>query len=251
MKKLKFKIFASFMLLIALLAVAGTLSIVEFIKLSNSVHGIIDDNYKSIEASKTMLEALEREDSGILLMLLGAGQEAVDITKSADSAFMAAFQIAKNNITEENEEELISLIKTSYSEFVSGWNKPIVTYDNTDQLSLYKNSIHKNFLTVKTHVNKLMHVNQTSMYKRASDLKEKSKRAIMPGIVAIISAVIFSAVLNFFISRYFVKPLTDLANAIDNYKDGNLDLNVNLTSNDEIKKLEQSVANLLRRISKQ
>ena len=51
-KKLKLKILAGFMLIVALLIVAGTVSIIEFIKLSKSVNSLIEDNYKTIESSK-------------------------------------------------------------------------------------------------------------------------------------------------------------------------------------------------------
>lgn len=92
------------MLLIAMLAVAGIISILEFRWLSNSVHGLIENNYKSIEASKTMVESLEREDSGILLLMLGEWKEGREILKSADSLFLRAFETAKNNLTENDED---------------------------------------------------------------------------------------------------------------------------------------------------
>ena len=102
-KKLKLKILAGFMLIVALLIVAGTVSIIEFIKLSKSVNSLIEDNYKTIESSKRMLEALERNDSGVLLILLGEMEEGKDIIHEANISFIQAFGVAKNNITEANE----------------------------------------------------------------------------------------------------------------------------------------------------
>ncbi|MCF8378720.1 MAG: HAMP domain-containing protein [Bacteroidales bacterium] len=247
-KTLKLKIFASFMLLIAMLAVAGTISIAEFRWLSNSVHGLIQDNYKSIEASKSMIEALEREDSGILLLLLGEWEEGREILKSADSLFISAFMTAKNNLTEQNENEYIEKIDASYKIFKSGWELPIVDTDKQGNISWYKDDIHKKFEATKFVVNELMSLNQSSMYNEVSELKEKSKRAIMPGIVSIIAALVFSLILNFFITRYFINPLSELAEAVDNFRDGDYNLQSNITSNDEIKKLEQSISDLLQRI---
>ncbi|MBN2664262.1 MAG: methyl-accepting chemotaxis protein [Bacteroidales bacterium] len=247
-KTLKLKIFASFMLLIIMLAVAGTISIVELRRLSNSVHGLIEDNYKSIEASKTMLEALEREDNGILLLMLGEWEEGREILKSADSLFMSAFETAKNNLTENNEEEYIKKIETTYQTYKSSWERPIVDTDKQGNISWYKDDIHKKFADTKLAVNELMTLNQSSMYNEASELRDKSKRAIMPGIVSIIAALIFSLILNFFITRYFVNPISELAEAVTNYRDGDNKLRSNITSNDEIKKLEQAISDLLQRL---
>lgn len=247
-KTLKLKIFASFMLLIALLAIAGTISIIEFRWLSNSVHGLIQDNYKSIEASKTMIEALEREDSGVLLLLLGEWEEGRGILKSADSLFLSAFETAKNNLTETNEEEYINNIETAYLTYKSSWERPIVDTDKQGNISWYKDDVHKKFSNTKISVNELMSLNQSTMYSEASKLKEKSKRAIMPGIIAIIAALVFSLLLNFFITRYFVTPISELAEAVNNYREGDKKLRSNITSNDEIKKLEDSISNLLERL---
>ncbi len=61
-KSLKIKIFLSFLLLILMLVVAGVMSILELRKMGDSVETVMKDNYQSIEASKTMLDAVERED---------------------------------------------------------------------------------------------------------------------------------------------------------------------------------------------
>lgn len=247
-KTLKLKIFASFMLLIIMLAVAGTISIVEFRWLSNSVHGLIQDNYKSIEASKTMIVTLEREDSGILLLLLGELQEGRETLKSADSLFNIAFQTAKSNLTENNEALYIKNIETAYQAYKSSWERPIVDTDRQGNILWYKNDIHTKFLDTKNAIIELMSLNQSSMYKEVSELKEKSKRAIMPGIVSIVAALIFSLLLNFFITKYFVNPISELADAVNNFRDGDRKLQSNIKSNDEIKKLEVAISNLLQRL---
>ncbi|RCW38362.1 MCP four helix bundle domain-containing protein [Marinilabilia salmonicolor] len=246
-KTLKLKIFASFMLLIAMLAIAGAISILEFRWLSNSVHGLIEDNYKSIEASKKMAEALEREDSGILLLMLGEWEEGRDIIESADRSFQAAFKVAKNNLTEDEEEKYIKDIEEAYRIYKSSWQRPIVDTDKQGDIAWYKDDIHKKFADTKSAVNELMSLNQSSMYNEVSELKEKSKRAIMPGIVSIIAALVFSIILNFFITKYFVNPISELAHAVNSYRDGDKSLRVDISSNDEIKKLENAINDLLHR----
>jgi HAMP domain-containing protein len=249
-KKLKFKIIAGFMLLIAMLALAGTISITEFIRLSNSFNALIEDNYKSIEASKTMLEALEREDSGFLLLLLGQKEQGNFIIASADSSFLKAFKTAEGNITEENESQYIDTILQRYNLYKEKLMKPISDTTVQYHIDLYHNNIHKSFLNAKHAINKLMYLNQSSMHAEAAHLKDKSQRAIMPGIVAIAASLIFALLLNFFITRYFISPIIKLTNSIRNFKPGFQTLGFDVESEDEIKALEQEIIYLVERLGK-
>lgn len=238
------------MLLIAILATAGIISIIEFRWLSNSVHGLIQDNYKSVEASKTMIGAIERENSGILLLMLGEWETGRKIIDSSDIFFLAALETAKNNITEPDEERYIDNIESAYSNFKEKWGRPIVDIYKDVDISWYNNEIHQSFLNTRNAIESLMTLNQTALYNDASELKEKSKRAMMPGIVSIISALILSALLNFFITRYFVRPISKLAEAVNDFQMGQNKLQSDIRSDDEIKKLETAINDLIHRLAK-
>jgi methyl-accepting chemotaxis protein len=250
-KTLKLKIFASFMLLVMLLAAAGTISILEFRWLSDSFHGMIQDNYKSIEASKTMVEALEREDSGILLIMLGQWNQGHNILYLADSSFNAELEIVKQNITEPDEDKYIADIEIKYAAYKKKWTVSMIESKDEETIDWYKNEMHQSFLITKKVVNDLMSLNQTSMYNEAYAIKERAHRAIMPGIVTIIGALVFSILLNFFIVHYFVRPLEKLTLAVKKYRTHDTSLQVNIKSNDEIKALEQAINNLLVRLEKE
>lgn len=247
-KTLKLKIIASFIFFIATLAIAGLISIIEFRWFNNSIHSLIEDNYKSIDAAKTMIQELEREDSGILLLMLGEKQKGLQIIHSADSLFKVAFNIAKNNLTEKNEEKFIENIKNAYLAYKTSWEKALLSSLKMSNIKWYTDDIHIKFSDSKKAVNKLMTLNQTSMYKEASDLKEKSKSVIMPGMASILAALMMSLILIFLITRYFVNPISELVNTVNNYKEGDKLLKSNVTTNNEIKKLEQAISDLLQRL---
>lgn len=249
-KTLKLKILAGFMLLIALLMVAGAVSVIEFIKLSRSVNALIEDNYKTIGATRTMLEALERTDSGVLLFLLGEKDEGREIISSAGVAFEKAFQIANNNITETNEDSHIGIIAEKYSLFTAKLNATLYNRHTEGAMAWYHGEIYHAFIDVKHAVDELMTLNQTSMYAEATILKDKSHRAIMPGIVAIVGALVFSLMLSFFISHYYISPLASLAEAISTYHPREKQLHSSIKSEDEIKKIEVEVNNLIKRLVK-
>jgi methyl-accepting chemotaxis protein len=247
-KKFKYKILAGFFLLVILLIVAGAVSIYEFFKLSRSVDALIEDNYKTIEISKQMLEALEREDSGILLLVLGQWEDGRNILRSADNTFLNGLEIARNNITEPNEDELINKVEILYLQFKEIWEKPIVDTSKEGDIKWYQETIHEKFLETKKAVNDLMTMNQDSMYGEASSLRDKSHRAIMPDIVAIIAALVFSILLNFFISKYYISPLERLTDSIHDYRPGSGSFKATIEADREITKLEKEISQLIERM---
>lgn len=249
-RKLKSKLLAGFMLLVSLLIVAGSISIFEFLNLGKTVSSLIDNNYKTIVASRSMLEALEREDSGILLLMLGQWERGRGILEEADSLFLDALELAKKNVTEKNEQAVVDSISDAYHFYRSKWQMPIVDTQKEGNITWYEHNIHQDFLETKRFVDDLMTLNQNNLYEEASTLKDKAHRAIMPGIVAIIGALLFSVLLNFYINVQFVNPLKRLIKAIKSHHPDDRLLETNIRSEDEIKELEREVNKMIIRYSR-
>jgi len=243
--RLKYKILSGFIILAVMLIVAGIISIFELTHIGKSVQDLLDDNYKSIDASNTMLEALEREDSGILLLILGKWEEGRKTIQQADSMFNVGYDIAKNNLTIPNEENYIKDIDTKYNAFKSKWIKPIVGTKKEGDLEWYYENHHKAFTEVKAAVKNLMELNHHTMYNTGSELKGRAQRAVMPGIVAIIAAIVFSLIFSYFIHYYVIKPLMKIAKGIDDYNDYHKPFKVEVETNDEIKDISEALKRLL------
>lgn len=248
--KLRLKILAGFMLMAIMMAAAGSLSIFEFVKLSNSVSTIIENNYKSIELAKKMMEALEREDSGILLVLLDQEEEGRKTIAEGDSIFLTALHAAKQNITEPNEAYLLDQVGESYYRYKSAlWT--IKRQQDIDQLPihLYKELVYHQFNEVKTAVNVHLELNQSNMFSTANNLRERAYRSFMPGLVGVIGAVIFALLYQFVISRYVINPMQALMSAINEVHRRNEYLHTNIDNNDELKQVEKEINAMIHRIS--
>jgi len=216
--KFKSKLFLAFLVVMAVMATAAGLAIYEYTRISNSVNSLLEDNYKSIVSTKLMLEALEREDSGILLILLDKVEEGSGLLMEGDSIFLKAITAAENNITVVNEEEYVENIWKGYRAYRVAWDNILTGKPISEKLSWYSNELFPAFSKTKTAVKELMYLNQNSMYHEASLLKESSKRAMMPGIVAMISAIIFFSLFVFFINTYFIKPLKKITRMLEEQK---------------------------------
>jgi HAMP domain-containing protein len=246
---IRLKIFTGFIILAIMLLIAGFISIHEFMNIGTYVQKLLDDNYRSIEASRTMVEALEREDSGILLLLMGDWDKGRKILKEGDSLFNKGFTSAENNLTIPGEHKYIAKVSKYYNLYKNTWEKPIVGTDKQGNFEWYYTKSHQMFLQVKESVKRLMAVNQEVMYKTGSDLKNRSQRAVMPGIVAIVAAVVFTVLFNYFINYYIAKPIVKLTRGIEEYKNTGEIFKFSSETSDEIGRLTSAIREMLQSLN--
>ena len=239
--RLKYKIISGFVILAVMLIIAGIISIIELTRVGKSVQVLLDQNYKSINAANTMLEALEREDGGVLLLILGIKDEGRTTIHEADSIFLKGLHILQNNVTLPGEGDLVTGISYSYSEYKNTWINPVVGTELEGDLKWYYDNQHKSLLQVKQAVRNLMFLNQSAMYKTGTDLKQRSEKAIMPGIVAIVAGVIFSLIFSYFIHYYVIKPILRMMKSLNDYNNYNKPFMVEIETKDEIYDLAQAI----------
>ncbi|TFH01010.1 MAG: hypothetical protein E4H13_05980 [Calditrichales bacterium] len=248
---LRIKILSGFIVLAIMLSVAGFWSIYEFNSIGSSVQRILDENYKSIQFSKSMVEALEREDSGVLILLSGNWDEGRAIINKADSLFLTNFEAANNNITIEGEKSHLEEIQDRYRHYKNLWEKPVVGTVKEGNVKWYFDVVHQSFLSVKKSVENLIDLNDKTMYRTASELKDKSGRAIMPGIIAVLSALVFTFIFNYLVNYFMVNPIIQITNRINLFKEKRRPFDVQVESHDELADLAASIQVLCYSISDQ
>lgn len=241
---IRIKILSGFLVLSLMLFTAGLWSIYELNSIGSSVQKILDENYQSIHAAKVMKEALEREDSAILILLLGKWKEGRSILHSADSLFNQKLKFATMNITIPGEDKHLESIKERYMTYKKLWERPIVDTDKEGNLSWYFGEVHLAFLSVKEAVNELINLNDKIMYETSTELKNRSKRAIIPGIVAIISALVFTFIFSYLNNYYIVSPIIRITERINKFMERRTPFEVNIETKDEIFKLAEALEHL-------
>ena len=240
------KILLGFLILATMLLVAGGWSIYELSNIGISVQRLLDDNYKSIDAAKSMTEALEREDSAILLLLLGKRNEGREMLRSAENSFEKAFETARNNVTISGEQRYVEDIRKNYDTYKKLWAQNIAGTAKEGDLNWYFSNVHSSFLNVKSAVKNLMDLNDKTMYKTASNLEGRAHRATMPGVIAII-AFIFAIIFSFLVNLLVVSPIIRITSGIHDYLETGKSFNVKIETTDELSHLASSVESLIER----
>jgi hypothetical protein len=247
--KIRIKILLGFLILAVMLAIAGAYSVYELTSISTSVQRLLDDNYRSINAAKQMIEALEREDSGILLLLSGKWKEGRATIVDAHEKFGNAFHIASNNLTVTGEKKLIDKISAEYRAYRENWDRAVVGTEYEGNLNWYFEKVHRNFTEVKRAVEDLMTINDNTMYETASVLKNRAQRTVMPGIVAIVTALVFTIIFNFFVNLYIVNPILAIIKSIKSFLRSGAPIKLSIDTRDELHDLAASVMDLTRLVN--
>jgi hypothetical protein len=227
-----------------MLLIAGIWSIYEFNSIGVSIPRMLDENYQSIHAAKKMVESLEREDSAILLLILGKWEEGRSILNSADSTFNYYYRMAYANITIPGEQTHLESIQSKYHKYKSLWERPIVGTQKEGNIEWYFQNNHNSFLSVRLSLEDLIDLNDRAMYQMASTLENRSNRAIMPGIVAVISAFVFTLIFNFLVNYYVVSPLIKITERIKKFKENRTPFAVNIETKDELLYLANEIGDL-------
>lgn len=238
---LRIKILSGFLILAIMLLVAGLWSIYQLNLIGSSVQEIMDENYTSINAAKNMIEALEREDSAILLLLMGSWEEGRGIIDKADSTFNFHFNFANKNITIPEEKNYLERIKSQYIDYKKMWERPIVGTVKQGDFEWYFENIHEKFLKLKESINDLINLNDETMYKTALVVRNKSNAAIMPGIIAVISALIFTFIFTYFTNYFMISPIIKITNKIKSFIDKKIPFILEIETKDELGELEDSI----------
>lgn len=241
---LRFKILLGFLILALMLFIAGIWSIYELNSIGSSVPKMLNENYQSIHAGKKMVESLEREDSAILMLILGNWDAGRSLLSNADSLFNESFNFAYTNITVPGEKSQLDTIKSRYENYKNLWLHPIVGTLKEGNIKWYSQNIHTSFNAVKASIEGLIELNDKTMYQISSNLEHRSNQAIMPGVIALITALIFTLIFNSLVNYYVVGPIIKITERIKRFKNENTPYDVAIETKDELYDLSNAISDL-------
>jgi hypothetical protein len=135
-------------------------------------------------------------------------------------------------------------IKLKYNAYKELWERPIVETVREGNIEWYFQELHTLFLSVKESLNELIDLNDKMMYQTALALKNRSNRAIMPGVVAMLSALGFTFMFTYFVNYYMVSPIIKITERIERFISRKTPFDVKIETKDELYDLTQAIEHL-------
>ncbi len=232
-KTLKGKILLGFAVMILILAGVVGWSIYNFEILSNAINDILVENYRSIKASDSMVESIERQDSALLLLLRTPEEQGQEIFRRNEKEFYSWLARAEDNITIEGEGEILEKISDKYFEFVSKFDD----FNNADEdrrWEIYNEELLPIFTEIKNDIRELREINRQAMVDAQQNANSRANQAIIYTVILALSVTIFSLIFALYLTKQILRPIKELGKGIKKVADRNFQQKVEVASEDEI-----------------
>lgn len=250
-RTLKGKISSVYLCLVILIAIVGTTAFINLFDLTGAINGLMKANYQSISAASKMVEAIERQDSAVLIYINVDSQKGKDLFADNNEEFLKWYNVCAGNITEKGEDKLIVSIKTSYNNYVKLFLdlQEIRSKQGIDKSADFYNArMMPDFVDTKNLLKQLSLLNEKAMF-RGKDLATENAQN---SVYLVLGLSIFAIIGGFFISAFFTNrflmPITSLTQTMKLIKAGDLNQKANIDSRDEIGELSHEFNNMTKRL---
>lgn len=250
-KTLKGKITLVYLTLVITIGIVGICSVMNLYNLKNSIDGLMTDNYKSINASNNMAEALEKQDLVIISSIYANNQKAIDEFYKESDEFFKWYNIEANNITENGERDLVNQLGKQYLEYVKRFSQLQITrsnYDLKQAIDYYNKEVIQATTDIRKTLNDLIKLNESSMLVS----KDRVTSYAEDSMYIVLALSVFAVISGFVFSRYYInktlKPISLLTNTIKRVKEGDLNQEAPVISQDEIGIMAQEFNKMTKRL---
>lgn len=230
------KILIGYSSIILLLLLVIIWSFNSLYKLGNASNKILKENYKSILAAENMIDAIERQDSGTLLLIMGYAEEGLKQFRENEVYFLESLGRAKDNITIPGEEDIIQIIDSTYTLYLSAClNLPLLyKTDNERSESYYHENILSLFREVRNACTQLRELNHQTMFDASEKARTQAGNSMFSVAVIGVITVGLGIFLSTFLSSIIVRPVLSLLKATKTIGDGDYNIRLNETASDEL-----------------
>lgn len=250
-RTLKAKFSLVYLFLVITTLIVGIVSTYNVYTLGQSVNGLMVDNYKSIGAANSMLEALENENGAILTYISINKDKGIEDFQNYNNIFYNEFYIESNNITEKGEKELVDEIQKSYIRYLQEFSKfqeLSSGKSSNSMIEFYNTQIMTEFKNVRNSLGKLISLNEKSMFSSKDIVTQAAQNSTYVILFLSIFAIVIGFVLSSYSLKRFLSPLYALRENMKAVKEGNLNLQTNIETRDEIGELSIEFNNMTQRL---
>jgi len=247
---LRKKIFIGYGITLVLMVLVLVWAFTNLWELGQASDAILKENYKSILAAENMVYAIERQDSAILLIFAGYQEEGWDQFRENESQFFQWLGRAKDNITVEGEDKIVSMIEAEYSKYVDHVSelRPISTAAPRKTGTFYHETILPLFLSVRNTCIRLREINQENMFKISDRARFIAKRAIWSMAIIGIAALGIGIGFSLLLSNLLTKPVRQMVEATQEIAEGNYDIQIPTHSSDELGRLTDEFNSMAKKL---
>ena len=244
--ELRTKILGGYGLVLGLAVIVSIWAVVNLYWLGRASQAILQENYRSILAAENMINAIERQDSSLLLLMQGYETDGLNQFRQYEAEFLGWLGRAKDNVTLAGEAELLQTIEAEYLTYLDVSAK---LPTETRQLSgYYHDTVLPKFTQVRDNCIALREMNQQAMVQASERAQEVSVQAIGSMVLLGLAVGAIGLILSLLLSNILVQPLKEMTHAAERIAEGDYDVSLNVKSGDELGRLAQKIMSMSRKL---
>jgi methyl-accepting chemotaxis protein len=229
---LRTRILLGYWYLALLVVVGAAAAALGFHALGSSIGTVLKENFESVQASMQMLDALERQDSAVLALLLGDSAYRAQLQQS-ELDFRTALRRAGSNVTIEAEQPILEDIETRYDEYTAARDSLLETRHERP-LAAYEATTFPLFDTLKVQVYSLLDVNHQAMVQADRRAQRSARQRAMGYGLLVAVALLSLVVLSEALGRHVLSRLSELRSVAQAIAEGDRSRRAATTSRDEL-----------------
>jgi two-component system, NtrC family, sensor histidine kinase KinB len=239
---LKKKILTGYGFTFTLMGLVATWAIINLWLLGKTTDVILRDYYRSILAVENMMDALGRQDSGLLLIIMGDSEKGSAQYLENEVLFLKWLHRSKDSIAVEGEAQVIHTIEEYYSTYQRQFIQ-VVNQETTEKASLpltletYKDSILPVFNKVKATCLELRTMNEKTMYAVSEKSRKVAQHAIWSTVLIASAASIIALIFSLVFAERLVLPLRRFVDASKKISAGEFSVELSVETEDELGQL--------------
>jgi NtrC-family two-component system sensor histidine kinase KinB len=250
---LRFKALFGYIVLVTINLAASAWTIYNFGRMTTSVNYLLQGNVPNIMAAETMAGTIERHESALwLFMNRDINNGKIKLTQAKDD-FFQWYQIANENRTPGEVANVLDDIHSTYQGYIINVDTLIgfVEREQYDHAKAYYANIVRLFSQrLLDNCFWLIEIQQKELQKVSQQTKTASDEAVVAALFASIVAAGLSIITMVQFTKRVIQPAERLTRTVNKIGRGNLDLKIDIETDDEIGQLSREFNKMTERLRK-
>jgi NtrC-family two-component system sensor histidine kinase KinB len=251
---LKKKILIGYGVVFACMGLVVAWAVANLVSLGRATDAILSENYRSILAAENMVDALERQDSAVLLLFLGDTEKGIAQFRENEAVFLEWLARAKDNVTIPGEAEIVDSMEIGFGSYRARFSELTELRRTASDalpltLAVYHERIHGLFSRVRETCVKLRTLNEETMYAASLTARGVARRAIWSTSLVAAGALGLALGFSLFLAERISRPIRRFAEASRRISSGDYQVQVPEETGDELGTLAREFNRMARKLA--
>ncbi|HUU96719.1 MAG TPA: ATP-binding protein [Phycisphaerae bacterium] len=247
---LRKRILIGYGIALSLTAVVIGWAVIHLARLGQASDAILRENYRSILAAENMINALERQDSAVLLVILGFDKEGLEQFRENENQFLQWLGRGKDNITIEGEAEILQRIERAYSDYLARFSnlRGLAAEERATAGTFYHETVLPPFTDAREACAQLREINEETMFAASRRAEGLAQRAFSSTLAVGAAAVGVGLIFSLLLSKRLVQPLERMLKATERLAGGDYTAHVEAAESEELGRLAASFNSMAKQL---